>query len=208
MRPWFKVGFQISQALGFAGLIILVLSRTPVSARQSANATPTVTGVSSNSFITVTYIEPINVRAGPSSLDYPIVGSIPTGDTAPAIGRSPAGEWIQIVFPVAPRGTGWVYAPNVTLSPGALLPVIEPPPTAVPLETPTFNPTYIAAFQTAAAVATPTRLPTFTLPPPLAIPTYADSVAVSAGRLRTSWAILGLGLIGVVTLIFSSLRRR
>ena len=113
------------------------------------------------------------MRTGPSSFDYPIIGTIPVGGTAPAVGRSPAGEWIQIIFPDGPLGTGWVYAANVSLSPGANLPIVEPPPTPVPLETPTLNPTYVAAFQ---IVPTFTRQPTFTSPPPLQLPTYTNPV--------------------------------
>jgi len=147
MFPCLKTGIRFFLMLGFTGLILFGSMWPPTAARQSADSTPTVTGNPSNPFITVTYIEPINVRAGPSSFDYPVVGSIPPGETALAIGRSPAGEWIQIVFPAGPQGKGWVYAPNVTLSPDALLPVVEPPPTAVPLETPTPNPSFYAAFQ-------------------------------------------------------------
>ena len=58
--------------------------------------------------------------AGQVPFDYPVVGSLPVGGTAPAIGRSPASEWIEIVFADAPRGTGWVYAANVSLSTGGL----------------------------------------------------------------------------------------
>jgi hypothetical protein len=205
MRYWKKFGFWIILILGIAGLFSLGSSSLPVAAQEQASSTPTLTPISAGRFITVTYIEPINVRTGPSSFDYPIVGSIPVGGTAPAIGRSPAGEWIQIIFPDAPGGTGWVYAPNVTLSPGPFLPIVEPPPTATPLETPTLNPTFVAAFQT---VVPPTRLPTFTSPPPLAIPTYRNSASASFGRLQTGWIIIGLGLIGILGMAVSSFRRR
>jgi len=157
-------------------------------------------------YITVTYIEPINVRTGPSSFDYPVVGSLPVGGTAAAVGRSPAGEWIEIEFPEAPRGTAWVYAANVTVAPpNALLPVVEPPPTPAPLETDTLNPTFVAAFP---IIPTSTRLPTFTPPPPLAIPTYVNNVPVSSGRPITVWLMAGLGLIGVLGIAFTSFRRR
>jgi hypothetical protein len=180
-------------------------SRTSVSAQQVTDSTPTETRTPYGPFITVTYIEPVNVRAGPSSFDYPVIGSIPVGGTAPAIGRSPAGEWIQISFAGAPRGIGWVYAANVSLSPDALLPVVEPPPTAVPVETPTVNPTFVAAFQ---ASPTSTRMPTFTAPPPLVIPTYGNLAGISSGRIQTGWWIVGLGLIGLIGIAISSFRRR
>ena len=166
----------------------------------------TVTVASGMPYITVTYIEPINVRTGPGSFDYPVVGSLPVGGTAAAVGRSPAGEWVEIEFPEAPRGTAWVYAANVTLAPpNALLPVVEPPPTPAPLVTDTHNPTYVAAFAIAPTV---TRLPTFTPPPPLAIPTYESDVPASSSRVITAWLMAGLGLIGILGIAFTSFRHR
>ncbi len=169
-------------------------------AGQAEEPTPNVNGA----YITVTYGDPINVRAGPSSFDYPIIGRLPVGGTAPAIGRSPAGEWIQISFPTGPRGIGWVYAPNVELSPGALLPVVEPPPTPTPLETATINPTFAAALQ---PQPTSTRKPTFTAPGPLEVPTYVNPEVKTSGSFQTGWLIIGLGAIGLLGMAISSLRR-
>ncbi len=191
------------------GIVMLLgLSLDPVAAQQLNTATPSATATvpTGAAYITVTYIEPINVRTGPSSFDYPIVGTLPVGGTATAVGRSPANEWIEIAFPNAPRGTAWVYAANVTLSPpGFLLPIVEPPPTPAPLETDTLNPTFVAAFQ---IVPTPTHMPTFTSPPPLAIPTYEIPAQDSSSRAMTAWVIAGLGLVGIAGMIISSFRRR
>jgi uncharacterized protein YraI len=159
----------------------------------------------SGAIVIVSYGEPINVRAGPGSFDYPIIGILPKDGTAPAIGRSPKGEWIQIVFPAGPKGVGWVYAANVELSPGSLLPVVEPPPTATPATTPTINPTYAAAL---AAVPTSTRKPTFTAPPPLQLTTYMSSDEKTPGSLQTGWIIIGLGAVGLLGVAISFLRRR
>jgi hypothetical protein len=202
-----KTAIGISLILAFAILLSFGSFRNSVSAQQLTTATPSVStaGTSSSAYITVTYIEPINVRSGPSSFDYPIVGSLPVGGTAIAVGRSPAGEWIQIVFPDAPRGTGWVYAANVSLSADALLPIVEPPPTPSPLMTATLNPTFVAAFQT---LPTSTRLPTFTAPPSLVIPTYTNPSNTSSGHVITLWVIICLGLIGIIGLVFTSFRRR
>jgi hypothetical protein len=145
------------------------------------------------------------VRAGPSSYDYPIIGSIPVGGMAPAIGRSPKGEWIQIEFPGGPRDTGWIYAANVSLSVGAILPIAEPPPTAVPAEIPTVNPTFVAQLQ---AVPTSTRLPTFTPPPPLVIPNYLNPTDAVNNHFYWGWVIVVLGFIGIFGMLFSSVRRR
>jgi hypothetical protein len=192
---------------GLTGLLFFGIARYPAAAQQLATATPETgtVGPSSGAFVTVTYIEPINVRSGPGSFDYPVIGSLPVGGTAVALGRSPHGEWIQIVFPDGPRGTGWVYAANVTLSTGALLPVVEPPPTPAPVETATLNPTYVAQLQ---ILPTSTRLPTFTAPPPLAIPTYTNPISPSSGKAIMTWFIAGMALIGVLGLIVSAFRRR
>lgn len=108
---------------------------------------PTETPVSSGLFITVVTDEPqINVRMGPSSTIYPIVGTLITGSTAPAIGRSQGGDWIQIEFPSAPGGKGWVYSPLVEVSPPGNLQVMEAPPTPVPPATSTIDPTLAAQF--------------------------------------------------------------
>jgi hypothetical protein len=205
MRTRQKLGLWLFSTFGLVGLLVSGWLSLPAAAQSQADSSPTLTPTPSGRFITVTYIEPVNVRSGPSSFDYPVVGSIPVGDTAPAIGRSPAGEWVQIVFPAAPGGVGWVYAANVEVSPGPFLPVVELPPTATPAVTYTVNPTFAAAFQTAVP---PTRLPTFTPPPPLEIPTYLDSSGSSSGRIQTGWLILGLGLIGVLGIAFSLSRRR
>jgi hypothetical protein len=202
-----KTGAWLLLMVGFATLFFFGSQRNPADAQQLDSSTPTATMVAtiSSRTITVTNLEPINVRSGPSSFDYPVIGTLPVGGTAPAVGRSPAGEWIQIEFPSAPRGKGWVYATNVTLSTGALLPIVEPPPTPAPLETPTLNPTYAAAFQT---LPTLTRLPTFTAPPALLIPTFTNPDHSPANRYLTTWVIVVLGLLGIVGLAITSIRQR
>lgn len=175
---------------------------TSVSARQASDPTATPTG--GRPFITVTYEEPINVRGGPNSVYYPIVGSLPIGAVAEAVGRSPGGEWIKIVFPAASDGSGvgWVYAPLVALSPGSL-PIVEPPPTAVPNNPPTLDPAFVASLQ---PVPTSTRPPTFTAPPPLVVPEYDNPV--DGGGFSTGIVVVILAVAGLVGLFFTSPRRR
>ena len=175
------------------GLVAMGFTWMPATAGQVVlqNETPTVGG---KPFILVDYNEPINVRSGPNSVYYDVVGSLPVGATAEAIGKSPKGEWIKITFPAATdgSGTGWVYAALVTLSPG-FLPIVEPPPTAVPVGVPTLDPDFVASLRPA---PTSTRPPTFTAPPPLVIPTYENSPhaggALSAGLITVILAVLGL----------------
>jgi hypothetical protein len=188
---------------GTVGLLWFIPLWTPVAAQQPTGDIPTVTGTVSGPFITVNNPDGANVRAGPSSYDYAALGWLPPGAIAPAIGRSPAQEWIQIIYLGTPGGVGWVYAPLVALSPGNL-PIIEPPPTATPATTPTINPTFAAAFQ---IQTTPTRLPTFTQPPPLANLNFG-SEAGAGSRIPMGFVILGLAVIGILGAIISFLRGR
>ena len=190
--------------LGFAGLLWLAPAWTPAAAQQPTGNIPTVTGTPSGPFITVTSPDGANVRAGPSEYDYAILDKLPPEATAPAIGRSPAQEWIQIVDLAVPGGLGWVYAINVKLSPGAFLPIVEPPPTATPRTTPTINPTFAAAFQ---VQTTPTRLPTFTQPPPIATLNF-QTPAGTGSRVAMGFVIFGLALVGILGALISYLRGR
>jgi hypothetical protein len=154
-------------------------------------------------FVTVTYSDPINVRAGPSTVNYPVIGQLPSGAVVPALGVSVAREWVQIEFPGSASGKGWVYASFVTVS-GGELPIVEAPPTPIPAATNTIDPTLAAAFE---AVPTQTRLPTFTPPPPLEVPKFEDKGSIaSSGVLGV--LIIGLGLIGGIGLITSFLLRK
>jgi hypothetical protein len=204
MHTWIRLGLWILLVLGFAGLLWLAPAWAPAAAQQPTGNIPTVTGTPSGPFITVTSPDGANVRAGPSSYDYAILDKLPPEATAPAIGRSPAQEWIQIVDLAVPGGVGWVYAINVKLSPGAFLPIVEPPPTATPRTTPTINPTFAAAFQ---VQTTPTRLPTFTEPPPVATLNF-QTPAGTGSRMPMGFVILGLALVGILGGLISYLRGR
>jgi uncharacterized protein YraI len=157
-------------------------------------------------FITVITEEPqINVRMGPSSSIYPIVGTLPTGSTAPALGRSLGGDWIQIEYPGAPNNAGWVYSPLVKVSPGTLR-TVDPPPTPVPPATATIDPTLAAQFS---IVPTNTRLPTFTPPPSLTIPTYTEAPHMnSSSPVPLGTAIIVLAALGSIGFLLSLFLRR
>jgi hypothetical protein len=201
MRNWIKLGFLTLLVLGFGGLLWLAPSFNPAAAQQPTGNVPTVTGTPSGQFITVNNPDGAKVRTGPNSFDYPAVGFLVDGETAPALGRSPAHEWIEIEYPGAPGGVGWVYAPLVMLSPGDL-PILEAPPTPTPRTTPTINPTYAAAFQ---AQTTATRLPTFTPPAPLATLAFGAS-AGTGPRIPIGFVILGLVVIGILGSVIPFLR--
>jgi uncharacterized protein YraI len=174
-------------------------------AQQPTVAIPTVTSSPFGTMATVNQDqEQINVRGGPGQ-DYPVVGVLQQGERVPALGRSIGGDWIQIAYPVVNGGVAWVYSYLVSIS-GGELPVIVPPPTSTPQITSTIDPTLAAQFIINVG---PTRLPTFTQPPPLAIPTYASSNQdASSTGLPLGFFITGLGVLGIFGLMISVFRGR
>lgn len=165
---------------------------------------PTVTGSPSGAIATVTREQDqINVRGGPST-DYPIVGVLIAGQQVPALGRSVGGQWVEVAYPGGPGGVAWVYSPLVEVV--GSLPIVEAPPTPTPRTTPTIDPTLAAQF---IIDIPPTRLPTFTPPPPLVLPTLpAESSPVSSGRIPMGLLIVGLGVVGLFGTLISFLRGR
>jgi hypothetical protein len=145
----------------------------------------------------------INVRAGPG-VDYALVGKLLAGQQVPALGRTPGGDWVQIVYPDSPAGVAWVYSFLISLS--GTLPIVEPPPTPTPLTTPTVDPTLAAQF---IREIPPTRLPTFTPPPPLVIPTFTiEAPAEMADQSLFVYLVAGLSLLGVLGFLLSLIRVR
>ena len=201
---------KICWILAIVGITLVELfdpGQAPVMAQQPTGSVPTVTGTPEGPVIKVDQSIPqIRVYAGPSSFDYPAIGVLLGNETAPAIGRASGREdWIQIRYPGVPSSVGWVYGLYVSLSPGALLPIVEIPPTPTPLSTPTINPTLEAAF---IGQQTPTRLPTFTPPPPLDLPSFDEPVSTPSASLPTGLLIIGLGLFGFFGAVISYLRGR
>jgi len=197
-RHWFQPITLLLTVLLTYGMF--AASNSAVVLAQQPTNVPT-TGI----FITVITEEPqINVRMGPSSYVYPIVGTLPTGSTAPALGRSLGGDWIQIEFPGAPGNTGWVYSPLVQISPGTLQ-VVDPPPTPVQPATSTVDPTLAAQFN---IVATVTRLPTFTPPPSITQPSYAQNISDSSqDSVPLAVIILAFAILGIIGFPLSLIQR-
>jgi hypothetical protein len=183
------------------------LGKPSALAQQPTGSIATVTGTPEGPVITVDQSLPvIHVFAGPSSFDYPSIGVLLGNESAPAIGRADGREdWILIRYPGVPNAIGWVYGPYVKLSPGALLPLVEIPATPTPFSTPTIDPTLEAAF---IGQQTPTRLPTFTPPPPLDLPLFTDSPSSSPTNIPAGLLILSLGLFGFFGAVISYLRGR
>ena len=205
-----ELGLPLVSAFLISGFVILGLfANQPVTvfAQQPTGSVPTVTGTPAGPSVKVDpSIPQIRVYAGPSSFDYPAIGVMLGGEFAPALGRARGrDDWIQIYYPGVPGSIGWVYGLYVSLSPGAILPLIDVPATPTPLSTPTINPTLEAAF---IGQQTPTRLPTFTLPPPLELPSFADETASANPGVPAGLVILSLGLFGFFGALISYLRGR
>lgn len=167
-------------------------------------AIPTVTGTPVGVTIIVKMDQDqINVRSGPGTI-YEKVGVLLAGQEVPAKGRTGNGEWILVDYPGAPGGMAWVYAPLVDPKGGAL-PVVEPPATPTPAVTNTIDPTLAAQF---IVTVQPTRLPTFTPPPPLAIPTFVAAGSSLPGGIPMGMVIVALAALGIFLGIFSLVQSR
>jgi hypothetical protein len=194
-------------AIGITTLGLFDPAQTAVFAQQPTGSIPTVTGTPSGPVVKVDLSIPqIRVYAGPGSFDYPAIGVLLAGETAPALGRASGREdWIQIYYAGVRGSIGWVYGLYVSLSPGALLPIVEIPATPTALSTPTIDPTLEAAF---IGQQTPTRLPTFTPPPALDLPSFNDVSQSPTAGVPLGLLILSLGLFGFFGAVISYLRGR
>jgi len=182
--------------VNFSLLILTALLASAVFGLPYGFATAQEPTPSSGLFITVITDEPfINVRMGPSSSIYPIVGQLATGSVVPALGRSQGGDWIQIEFEGAPNTKGWVYSPLVAVSSPGSLQIVEPPPTPPQPPTATIDPTLAAQFS---IEPTKTRPPTFTPAPSLTssnfgvTPDNGPNESVPPAVIIIAFTILGL----------------
>ena len=201
--------------LVIAGMLLLIplLPNVPHAfAQQPTGSVPTVTGTPSGPFVQVYQDIPvIKVYSGPSSLgEYPAIGILLANETAPALARARGKpEWIQISYQGVPGSVGWIFSLYVRLFPGDNgedLAVIDVPATPTPISTPTIDPTLVAAF---IGQQTPTRLPTFTPPPPLDLPQFTDTSSnASKTGIPAGLLILSLALFGFFGVVISYLRGR
>jgi hypothetical protein len=192
---WIRSILFIFSLLILVGLSLMGTVQAGPLAQQPTGVIPTVTSTPRGAYVIVNAIAAnetqVNVRAGPSALTEK-VGVLIVGQEANAIGRY--GEWVQIEYPGTAGGKAWVYGNYVTVF-GGNLPLLEPPPTSTPNVTQTIDPTLAAQF-----LITPdaTRLPTFTEPPPLEIPTYLPATENgNLGGLPVGLFIVALGSLGI-----------
>lgn len=186
--------------------LLLVSSPANVIAQQPTGSIPTVTGtpkgVTAKVKIGLTE-DRVNVRSGPSVL-YPQIGVILLGAEVPVVGRSAGGDWLVVEYPGTQGGIGWVWSLYMDVSPGELA-VIENPPSPVPITTITIDPTMAAQF-----ITTPlaTRLPTFTEPAPLSIPTFEASTGQVLAGIPIGLIIVLLSVLGILLGLFSYFQSR
>jgi hypothetical protein len=196
----FVVQFSIVQAMEFSD------HNDDGIGQQPTVDIPTVTGTPSGP-VAIVYADPeeqINVRSGPGT-DYPRVGVLLNRQEVPAIGRTVAGDWVQIVYVGVGEGVAWVYSPLVRII-GDELPIAEPPSTPTPRVTPTIDPTLASQF-----VVQPlgTRMPTFTPPSAMLIPTFpAEVTTTGTGGVPIGFVIIGLAIFGFLGFVVSLLRQR
>lgn len=190
-----RTSFVIFFLMIIVGLTLVGQVQAGPLAQQPTGVIPTVTSTPRGPYVIVNAIAAnetqINVRAGPSALTEK-VGVLIVGQEANALGRY--GDWVQIEYPGIPGGKAWVYGNYVSIF-GGNLPLLEPPPTSTPNMTQTVDPTLAAQF-----LITPdsTRLPTFTEPPPLEIPTFTSEVNNGGvGGVPVGLIIVGLGSLGL-----------
>lgn len=182
-------------------------SRSIVQAQQPTLDFPTVTGTPEGPIARVNQDQSqINVRSGPD-IDFPLIGVLIAGQEVPALGKSVAGLWIQIVYPGVEGGIAWVYSPLVTITRVDELSIVEPPSLPTPLVTPTIDPTLAAQFIVEIQA---TRLPTFTPGISLVIPTYVnESIEDSSSVLPPAGLVITLfGVVGLIGMLVSLLRGR
>ncbi len=167
---------------------------------------PTVTGTPIGTYIVVNADQDqINVRECPNATTCAKVGVLLAGQKVPAKGRTEGGVWVQIEYPGIPGGLAWVHSSLVTLY-GGSLPAVEPPATPTPAQTATIDPTLAAQF---IVTIQPTRLPTFTPPPELVIPTFEETNGnVVTSKVPMGMIITGLAALGIFGGILSVLRGR
>ena len=167
---------------------------------------PTVTGTDPGVIVRVKNDESnpqINVRSGPGT-EYDRVGTLLANQEVVGKGRTEGGSWILIEYMGGPDNYAWVYSSYVDYT--GDLPIVVVPNTPTPRITNTIDPTLAAQF---IITVEPTRLPTFTEPAPLVIPTFQTITGVNVtGGVPMGMIILVCGILGIVIGLFALSQRR
>jgi hypothetical protein len=142
------------------------------------------------------------VRVGPGTV-YDQLGELTQGQSTAAIGRSEYKDWIEVDFPDAPSGKGWVFANLVELRGGTIddLPVVQAPPTATLPPTPEGDGPNPLLY-----TPVPTHLPTYTPAPSVTAPAYINTPPSAVG-FPSAVIIIGLFALGVAGVVLAVIRR-
>ena len=175
-------------------------------AQQPTGSVPTVTGTPKGPMASIKIgltEDHANVRSGPNTL-YDAIGIITTGQSVPVLGKSIGGDWLLIEYPGVIGGKGWVWALYMDVTPGEI-PIVEMPPSPQPKVTFTIDPTMASQF-----ISTPltTRLPTYTPPPALAIPTYVTDSPQKFAGIPIGFIIIILFGLGIIISLFAYFQSR
>jgi hypothetical protein len=205
-RTLAKLGLLVSLICG--SVIFLWFSGAQASRNFQipTGSVPTVTGSPIGASVIVLNNEQgfANVRSGPGTLGYEIVGVLIEGQQAPALGRTVVGDWIMISYPGVPGGIAWIWKDLVEVRGNA--PIVQPPATNTPRVTATIDPTLAAQYL---VDIPPTRLPTFTPPGEVSVPTFMpDSSSTQPDRIPIGFIIVGMAVLGIFGLLISFLRGR
>lgn len=197
---------KIAIALGII-LVILVFLMPGITSQVAGQfptlEIPTVTGTPRGLWVRAIGEPtiPLNVRSGPSPTSSQ-VGVFLVGQEASAFGYY--GSYVQIEYAGAPGDRGWVVLDRVEVF-GGTLPMLQAPPTETPSITKTIDPTLAAQF---IITAQPSRLPTFTEPPALLIPTFqAETGGTATGGIPIGYVIITLAGLGLFLSLIAILRR-
>ena len=167
---------------------------------------PTVTGTDRGVVVKVKDDDAnpqINVRSGPGT-EYDRVGTLVSNQEVVGKGRTEGGSWILIEYQGGPDGYAWVYSSYVDYT--GDLPIVVVPNTPTPRVTNTIDPTLAAQF---IITVEPTRLPTFTEPAPISIPTFQTVTGVNVtGSVPMGMIIVICGILGIIIGLFALSQRR
>jgi len=205
-RHLLVLGFLLLILVSIQNIFLVTDVQADLDLQIPTGSIPTVTGTPVGAIATVLDSDQgyVNLRSGPSTVVYDIVGVLVSRQQVPALGRSPGGDWIQVVYPGVPGGVAWIWSDLVEVT--GSLPVIEPPPTPTPQTTATIDPTLASQFL---IEIPPTRLPTFTEPPPLVLPTFpVDAPIATTGRVPMGLIIIGMAAVGLLGTLISFLSGR
>ncbi len=165
------IGWVTAQYINVQGTTkdkIPVVGGTAATSAPNETAGPTVSG---------TVIQQVNVRTGPGT-EFDAIGTLNPNDVVTLIGKDVGGDWLEIQYPSAPDGKGWIAGAYVQAESLEGLPIVGSSDATAPAGTPALPP--------------PASTPT----PAAALPDNDSAAAPAASAVFSS--------AGAHTLIFSS----